>query len=792
MSAPRRAVGTGLWLLLLALGGLWAASALTVSGDLRRFMPAPQTDDQRLLLQQIGEGPGARLLLLALTGGTPDALAERSQALRDALLDAPELVWVGNGDDGLDAVPDRLLDYRYLLSPGPTQGSLDAQPLRQALQQRLQDMASPAAALIAPLVARDPTLETLKLLDAWTPTTEPARHAGVWVAKDQRQALLLAQTRAPGFDPQGQQAALARLRDAHAAVVAELAADAEPGESAAEAQLEISGPGAFAERMAAQTRGEATQLGVLAGVGLLLLLLLAYRSISLPLYAALPLASGAIAGLALTTALFGEIHGITLAFGFTLLGVAQDYPVHLLSQRRPGLENRAAARAIWPTLATGAGSSCLAYLIFLFAGVDALRQLAAFTIAGLAVAAGTTRYALPLVLPTARADAANGWLAGALQRGLLTRRLPRWPALLLAAGCATVFVAGSTPWWDDDLGALTPVPTDLLQRDRALRAELGAPDVRWLLVLRAASDEQVLQRSEALQPALDQLVQQGKLESVDYAARYLPSMQRQRERQALLPAPALLSERLRLALTGLPFKPTAFDGFLAAVEHARQLPPLTPADLAETPLQLRVATLLQADPQAPPERRALGLLTVSGVQQAQALAGWAAAQPDVSLLDMKATAQSLAAAWRVRVLTAMAVAALLLTLVVRVALGRWRRALRVLLPVALGSACVLAALQLLGIPLTLFHLVSLVLAAGLGVDYALFFERAGGAAAEQRRTLHALLICAASTLLVFGLLALSQIPVLRAIGLTVALGVIAHLLLSLWLATSPTAPEGQS
>ena len=40
-------------------------------------------------------------------------------------------------------------------------------------------------------------------------------------------------------------------------------------------------------------------------------------------------------------AMFGAVHGITLAFGFTLIGVAQDYPLHLLSHRRA---DRAPAR----------------------------------------------------------------------------------------------------------------------------------------------------------------------------------------------------------------------------------------------------------------------------------------------------------------------------------------------------------------------------------------------------------------------------------------------------------------
>ena len=35
-----------------------------------------------------------------------------------------------------------------------------------------------------------------------------------------------------------------------------------------------------------------------------------------------------------TLAVFGSIHGLTIAFGTTLLGVCIDYPVHLLNHRR--------------------------------------------------------------------------------------------------------------------------------------------------------------------------------------------------------------------------------------------------------------------------------------------------------------------------------------------------------------------------------------------------------------------------------------------------------------------------
>ena len=74
-----------------------------------------------------------------------------------------------------------------------------------------------------------------------------------------------------------------------------------------------------------------------------------------------------------------------------------------------------------------------------------------------------------------------------------------------------------------------------------------------------------------------------------------------------------------------------------------------------------------------------------------------------------------------------------------------------------------------------------VLAAGLGLDYALFFEHAANDPAEQKRTLHALMICATATLLVFTLLTLSTVPVLQSIGITVTLGVVANFVLALLL-----------
>lgn len=184
------------------------------------------------------------------------------------------------------------------------------------------------------------------------------------------------------------------------------------------------------------------------------------------------------------------------------------------------------------------------------------------------------------------------------------------------------------------------------------------------------------------------------------------------------------------------------------------------------------------------EGHATALVSLTGLRDVAAVERAARAH-GARLLDMKQASESLVADYRARILAALALAALALAATVWFALRAPRRVLRVLLPMALTTVLVLAVLRGLGVELNLFHLVSLILAAGLGLDYALFFEHAGEDRDDQLRTLHAVLVCSAMTLLVFSLLALSSVPVLRAIGGTVALGVVFNFVLALLVARAP-------
>ncbi|MCM2336213.1 MAG: hypothetical protein NDI66_05465, partial [Pseudomonas sp.] len=656
------------WLAALLVAGVLLGQRLSLSGDLRSFMPSARTPAQKLLLDELGEGPGSRLLLLAVDGADPAALARVSDALRARLAGRPVFSVVANGgDDGLDAFPERLRPYRYLLTPSFDAAPLDRAALADALAARVQDLGSPAAALVEPLVPSDPTLETLVLAERWQPANAPQRQHGVWFDRDGRRALLMVETRAAGFDPTGQQAAIDAIHADFAAARAEAgegAARPADGNQADDVTLTLSGPGAFSVEIGGRTAREARWIGTIDGFIFALLLWVAYRSWKAPLLGALPLATAGIAGLGAVALAFDAVHGITVAFGFTLIGVAQDYPIHFLSHQRAGLSPWASARGLWPTLRTGVASTCIAYLTFLVSGVDGLQQLAVFTIVGLATAALATRFALPALIDPAPRDAADSpriARAWALLARLPRLRAPELLALAAVALAVTAFAPGA--FWQNDLGKLTPVPADALARDAELRAALGAPDVRYLVALDAPDTERALQAVERFEPALQQLRHDGDLAGYASATRVLPSIATQRARQQALPDAAALQAMLDEALADSPFVPDAFAPFLADVDAARRAPPLRPVDLAGTPLATALAgQLVQRD-----DGSAVALVSLTGIADVTAVDA-AARAAGAQLLDLKQASESLVAAYRERVLWALALAAVLLAATVWIAL----------------------------------------------------------------------------------------------------------------------------
>ncbi|MGH8228933.1 MAG: MMPL family transporter [Steroidobacteraceae bacterium] len=765
------------WIGLVAVAAVYIHATLRVSGDLRLFLPAPHTRSEHLILEEVSAGPASRLLMVTLEGAGAPLLAASSRRLAAALRADSAFRLVANGANLLASIPPSLLPYRYLLSPTLDHHRFDAAYLHAQLLERERDLSSPAAGLLERWLPSDPTLETLKVLQSWQPPREPRLMDGVWFNDRGTEALMVVETTAPAFDPSAQQLALAKLH-----------AHFEATRTAPSVKLDAAGPGAFSVLMQHRSEADARLASFLDTAGMAILMLLAYRSPALVVLGALPLATAGIVALAVVTALFGTVNGITLAFGFTLIGVAIDYPIFLFSHRLPGVPATATARLIWPTLAIAVGGIAIAYLAFLLSGVTGLVELACFNVAGIVAAGLTTRYLLPRLTPAAARDAGTSRLAVSLDG--LAARLPRmpWLAPLLAVVGVGLLLLAPGPLWQNDLSRLTPVPQPLLRRYAALQRELGQPDIRYLMAVSGASAEQVLEAEERLRGGLRKLVDRHAIAGFEDAVRFLPSAATQERRRAALPGAAELKAALGEALRGTAFRQGLFEPFLTDIGRARQLKPLTPRGLAGTPLELSIGSLLL-------ERGGgwTGLVTFTGVRDPAAVRALAAASGGTArLLDLKQASEGLVARQRGRILWSIGAAAVLLVIVVLAALRSARRALRVLVPIGLTTLLILAVLRISGISLNLFHLVALVLGAGLGLDYGLFFERSSFDPAGRRRTLHALLVCATAACIVFAVLASSPLPVLRSIGITVVLGVAGNFCLALLLIRPMTRLEASA
>jgi len=749
------------WLLLL-IAAITALRGTPVTHDLTQFLPSAATGEQQLATRLVRSGPASRLILIGLENAAPEALADTSQRMAGILQASGLFSQVNNGMQlDMDSL-ELERRYRYLLDPNTTTTAFDNQHLRDSLQQRLNELSGALPLMDRQQLAADPTAAFRAVLDNWQSLRQPPRLYGVWFSADKRQALLVAITRATGFDAAAQQQAISAIHSAFAAA-----------EAAKGTRLLLTGSPVFAENARTTIRSSLRTLSITAALLVSVFLLFVYRSFYLLVLAGLPIVSGLVAGSLATALLFESLHGITLVFGITLLGVAIDYPIHLFSHLQAGKTARQSIIRIWPTLRLGVITTCIGYLAFARRDFTGLAQLGVFTTCGLLTAALVTRWLLPSLMVSVRPATVQGVVASGLHWLMsLSRPVAR---LGLAAALVTLalLLSVSPPGWENDLAALSPLSSTERQLDRTLRDAIGAADVSQLIVASGADPETVLQLCEQAAGKLQRAVDQSLLTDFDSPTDYLPSKKTQQQRQDALPDPVTARQQLTAAMQGLPFRQDAFVPFLEALSASRALAPLEFSDVQGTPAGLRIQPLLFED-----ETGWKALILLSGITTVNGFRDWWQQQDlvTVQFIDLKQASATLLAEFRNSTLERLLLGIAAILLILSLGLRSAAAALRVLLPILLATGLTAVLLGLIGERLSLFHLIALLLSAGIGIDYSLFFHRRE---AGRLSTLHALLVCAVSTFTVFAILASSPVPVLHSIGITVTIGVPLCFLLAL-------------
>jgi len=758
-----------IWLLFLA-ATFGVITQTRFSADLSAFLPRLPTPAQQLLVDQLRDGVVSRLMLAGISGAPPDKLAQASRALAFRLRSDSRFASIDNGDD-TDTAADRkfVYEHRYLLSPAVDEQHFSTVGLRTGLQNTLDLLASPAGLLAKPLVPSDPTGEVLLLAERMGGAGRPASHDGVWVNAAATEALLVLSTRAPGFDIDAQESALAAIHGAFAAIRRDLETPA--------LALDLSGPGLFAVQSRAAIKGDAMRFSLIATVLVATLLLVTFRSPRLLGLGLLPILTGVATGIAAVSLGFGEVHGITLGFGATLIGEAVDYAIYLFMQTDPSRGADGTLARIWPTLRLGVLTSICGFSAMLLSGFPGLAQLGLFSIAGLLAAVLVTRFVLPLLLPEGFAirgvEPAGAFVRTAFDR-LRALRPVVWVAVI---GAIVVLFMRPHPW-SDELSSLSPVsPADQL-RDQRLREAIGAPDVRYLVVVRAGTEDEALTLAERAGTVLDEAILEDRLSGYETPALALPSKAAQTRRRDSLPDPGTLRRRLTEATEGLPFRPGTFEPFVVAVSKARTAPLIDRSTLAGTRLAARVDSLLVERGDSWFAMLALtGVIDAAGISKSLAALG----DPRIVVLDTKTESDALYGTYRREALWLSLAGAIAVVVLFSFTLRRPRRVVAACAPLAAAVLVTTGALVALGTVLTIFHLVGLLLVVAVGSNYALFFDTALSGGTNDRTAL-SLALANTTTVIGFGMLAFSSMPVLSAIGSTVGIGALLSLLFAAALA----------
>jgi predicted exporter len=776
----------GGWLAFIVLAAAIALRARYVT-DLSAFLPARPTPTQRLLVDQLRSGPASRLILIALERGEAATRGRIAAAVAAALRNDREFSSVNDGEDA-DADRDRnfLFEHRYVLSEAVTPQSFTPPGLRAALEETIADLASPEGLLIKSLTPRDPTGETLRIVEQLSRTAAPRSQDGVWVSANGERTLLVAETAAAGSDTDAQEHALDAIRAAFAAGVRAV------GPAGGQVELRMSGPGVFSVTSRASIQHAVVRLSIAASALIVIVLLAAYRSAAALLLGLLPVATGALTGVAAVALGFGAVHGITLGFGITLIGESVDYSIYFFiqSQRgaprgRPG-ETR--PERLWPIMILGMLASVCGFASLLPSGFPGLAQLGMYSICGLIAALAVTRFVLPELLPRRFQIRDLTPLGLRIARALAPLRrgrgAARWgSALALACAALLVLYGARGRLWNRELSSLSPIPPAALAYDAQLRGDLGAPSALDLVVVPGASLESVLRGAESAAQVLAPLVAQKVIGGFDSPANYLPSQSAQSARRASLPEPAVLRANLERAAAGLALDTGRLTPFLDDVEAARHAAPLRPEDLRGTSLAAGFdALILHVDGRwnaliplraADPSAAGTGApdIDIERIRSA-----FAAASSGAWVLDMKRESDALYAAYLHEAIRLSLYGLAAIAVLLWVALRSPLRAARVLAPLLLSVLTVAAALALARRELTILHLVGMLLIVAVGSNYALFFDRSGGGEEEAPSggaaplTLASLGLANLCTVIGFGLLCFSGVPVLEALGTTVAPG----------------------
>lgn len=771
-----------LWMFLLVALALatYVGFNFQTTTDITAFFPESEQREKSELSKAIATSELSRTLVMTLEARSTDEAVAASHTF-EALLraDANLVRQLTHLEGGPAPNMDRALWELYqprragFFAPDVAQAQLRLSDagLDDAVRELRQRLESPLSTLVTRVAPEDPFLTVPLLLERFGEGMQGVKVEQQRYVADGRVAVLFLGTTASALDASAQRVVLNAVDLAASRLT----------ETFPQVRIESSGLARFAVSTQQQIQRDITRISTASVVGLSLLCWVLFRSFRLVYLLLVPIAMGMLVATSVSLALFQKVHGLTFAVGASLIGVCVDYVAHfyahhLMSPAREG--PRETMRGIHWGLALGAGTTIVGFTTLAGSSFPGLRQMAVFAAVGVVSALVTTTLMLPRLVGSTPPVAQP--LLGSL--GLRLAGVVGWwqaaPRRAWAVGAAAVAVSVLglfTASWQDSMRDLTRADPELYEVDARVRGRVTRFDTSKLIVA-VGADVQAAQRvNERLPPLLQAAKDEGELSSWQGVASLAPSPETQRA-VAEVVRDANLGERLPPKLEAAGFDSSMFTPYF---EYLKQpIPePLTYGDLAASDAAPLVRSF-----QVTLEDKVAFTTFLRGVDDAAALARRVEQVPGAFLIDQTELTSDASRHHRTRTSQLLALGLGVIFVMLSLRYRRLRAALAALLPALLSAGVTVAALSAFGLELNLLALMALMMVLSIGADYGVFLTEVAVTkpkdSEEMQATLVGLFVSWLSTLFGFGLLALSEQPALRTIGVVAGVGVTCSFLLA--------------
>jgi len=519
----------------------------------------------------------------------------------------------------------------------------------------------------------------------------------------------------------------------------------------------------YAHEATKSAKGEVSTIGVGSLIGLLLLVIATFKSFRPPSLIVISILSGCLVALAATLAVFGYVHLFTLVFGASLIGVSVDYSFHYVTDDAFGGEDwtpQKGLRNIFMGITLGLLTSILAYLALTVAPFPGLQQLAVFSTAGLIGAYLTLICVCGFWRRRMAVNTGSLILRGAdWYLGLWQRSRTRLHYFLIGALAVIIALAWQTIEINDDVTVLQAQSVELKRQEAAIQQLLGIAQAGTFLLVSAPSDEELLQLEEDVRKKLDGMINTNSLAGYQALSRWVPSRaQQERSYSAYV---ELVRSRLPTYFELLGVDKNTTDNTLAQLSEELQLLDVT-AWLAHPVSEEFRSLRLDV-----PGNGSASIVLLYGVQELDGLSVMTASYPSVTVVNKARELSGLFGLYRARVAQVLAVAYLIILAGLAMRYGL-RQAAIVLIPPVFAGLIALIVISAMGETLNLFNFLAMILVLGIGIDFTLFLAEARG---ELKSTIFAITLSALTTMISFGLLALSSTYAVHSFGMTVLVGI---------------------